>query len=47
MLQDLEAGRPLEYQSLLGAAHEVARHLRVPTPNLDALLGLTRLLAAR
>ncbi|XHS79842.1 2-dehydropantoate 2-reductase [Burkholderiaceae bacterium UC74_6] len=45
MLQDLEAGRPLEYQSLLGAAHEVARHLQVPTPNLDALLGLTRLLA--
>jgi len=45
MLQDLEAGRPLEYQSLLGAVHEVARHLNVQTPNLDALLGLTRLLA--
>jgi 2-dehydropantoate 2-reductase len=47
MLQDLEAGRPLEYQSLLGAAYEVAQHLKVPTPNLDALLGLTRLLATR
>jgi 2-dehydropantoate 2-reductase len=45
MLQDVEAGRPLELASLLGAAHEVARHLRQPTPGLDALLGLTRLMA--
>ena len=45
MLQDAEAGRPLELASLLGAAHEVARHLRAETPGLDALLGLTRLMA--
>ncbi len=46
MLQDVEAGRPLELASLLGAAHEVARHLRSETPGIDALLGLTRLMAA-
>ena len=46
MLQDYEAGRPLELDALLGAAHEVGRYLQVPTPNLDALLGLTRLMAA-
>ncbi len=45
MLQDMEAGRPLELDALLGAAHEVALHLKVPTPNLDALLGLARLMA--
>ena len=45
MLQDFEAGRPLELDALLGAAHEVGLFLKVPTPNLDALLGLTRLMA--
>jgi 2-dehydropantoate 2-reductase len=45
MLQDLEAGRPLELDALLGAAHEIARHLRMATPGIDALLGLTRLMA--
>ncbi|MBV8503969.1 MAG: 2-dehydropantoate 2-reductase [Paucibacter sp.] len=46
MLQDWEAGRPLELDALLGAAHEVGRFLKVPTPNLDALLGLARLMAS-
>jgi len=45
MLQDYEAGRSLELDALLGAAHEVGIFLKVPTPNLDALLGLTRLMA--
>lgn len=45
MLQDAEAGRPLEIAALVGAVHEIARHLALPTPNLDALLGLVRLMA--
>ena len=45
MLQDLEAGRPLEIDALLGSVREVGAHLRVPMPALDALLGLTRLMA--
>jgi 2-dehydropantoate 2-reductase len=46
MLQDWEAGRALEIDALLGAAHEVGRFLKVETPNLDALLGLARLMAS-
>lgn len=45
MLQDAEAGRPLEIDSLLAAPQEIARLVCVPTPNIDALLGLTRLFA--
>ena len=47
MLQDLEAGRPLELAALLGAPYEIARHLGMATPALGALLGLTRLMDAR
>jgi 2-dehydropantoate 2-reductase len=45
MLQDAEAGRPLEIDQLLTAPQEIGRLVGVPTPNLDALLGLTRLYA--
>jgi 2-dehydropantoate 2-reductase len=45
MLQDAEAGRPLEIDQLLAAPQEIARLISVPTPNLDALLGLARLYA--
>jgi 2-dehydropantoate 2-reductase len=45
MLQDAEAGRPLEIDQLLAAPQEIARLVSVPTPNLDALLGLARLFA--
>jgi 2-dehydropantoate 2-reductase len=45
MLQDLQAGRPLEVDALVGAVHEVGRHLGLATPNIDALLGLIRLRA--
>ena len=45
MLQDVEAGRPLEIDALLGAVREVGQHLGVPTPHLDSLLGLARLMA--
>ena len=44
MLQDLEAGRALEIDALVGAVKEVGTHLGLSTPNLDALFGLVRLL---
>ncbi|WP_127998912.1 2-dehydropantoate 2-reductase [Piscinibacter defluvii] len=43
MLQDVEAGRPLELDAIVGVVHELGRRLDVPTPNIDALFGLTRL----
>ena len=45
MLQDLEAGRPLELDALLGATREIAGHLGLATPSIDALFGLARLMA--
>ena len=45
MLQDTEAGRPLEIDALLSAVCEVGRRLHMPTPHLDSLLGMTRLMA--
>lgn len=44
MLQDLEAGRPLEIDALLGAVVELALAGGVEVPALQALLALTRLL---
>jgi 2-dehydropantoate 2-reductase len=43
MLQDVEAGRSIELDQLLAAPREIAHLVSVATPNLDALLGLTRL----
>mgnify|MGYP000105383544 CR=1 FL=1 len=45
MLQDVQAGRPLEIDALVGAVREIAQHLCIATPNIDALLGLVRLMA--
>lgn len=45
MLQDVEAGRAIELEALVGAPREIASYVGVPTPNIDALYGLTRLLA--
>ncbi len=45
MLQDAEAGRPLELDAIVGAVREIGRHLGLATPNLDALFGLARLMA--
>jgi 2-dehydropantoate 2-reductase len=45
MLQDVEAGRPLELDAIVTVVREIAQRLRIETPNLDALLGLTRLFA--
>ena len=46
MLQDAEAGRALEIDMLLGAPREIAGLLQLPTPEMDALHGITRLFAA-
>jgi 2-dehydropantoate 2-reductase len=43
MLQDAEAGRPLELDALLTAVREIGQAAGEPTPQIDALLGLTRL----
>jgi 2-dehydropantoate 2-reductase len=43
MLQDVEAGRAMELDAIVGAVHEIARRLDVPTPSIDALFGLSRL----
>lgn len=45
MLQDQEAGRPLELDALLGAPREIARQAGLATPMLDALHGLARLIS--
>jgi 2-dehydropantoate 2-reductase len=44
MLQDAEAGRPLEIDAIVGAAKEIGERVGVATPTIDALLGLIRLL---
>jgi 2-dehydropantoate 2-reductase len=46
MLQDVEAGKPLEIDVLLTAVSEIGGRVGVPTPSTDALLGLTRLFAS-
>jgi 2-dehydropantoate 2-reductase len=43
MLQDVEAGKPVELDALVGAVQELGRMVQVPTPCTDALLGLARL----
>lgn len=45
MLQDAEAGRPLELDALTGAVREIGAIVGVPTPYVDALHGLARLSA--
>jgi 2-dehydropantoate 2-reductase len=42
MLQDAEAGRPVELDSLVGAVRELGRHVGVETPLIDAIYGLAR-----
>jgi 2-dehydropantoate 2-reductase len=43
MLQDAEAGRPLEIDAIIGVVKEIGGKVGVATPNIDALLGLIRL----
>ena len=45
MLQDFEAGKPVELDALVGVAIEMGRQVGVDTPNLKALFGLARLKA--
>ena len=45
MLQDVEAGRPVELDALVGAVRELGQFTGVATPFTDALLGLARLQA--
>ncbi len=45
MLQDVEAGRAIELDALVGAVQEIGRVLQVPTPFTDALFGVSRLFA--
>jgi 2-dehydropantoate 2-reductase len=43
MLQDVEAGRPIELDAIVSSVHEIGLRLKQPMPNIAALLGLTRL----
>jgi 2-dehydropantoate 2-reductase len=47
MLQDVEAGRPPELEALLGSVVELGRLTHTDTPHIDAVYGLTHLLARR
>jgi 2-dehydropantoate 2-reductase len=42
MLQDVEAGRPLEVEALVGSVIEMGRRRDVPTPELEVVYQLTR-----
>lgn len=44
MLQDVEAGRPLETEALVGSILELGRLTRTPTPAIAAVYSLLRLL---
>ena len=44
MLQDAEAGKTLETEALIGAVVELGRLTGTPTPTIDAVCALTRLL---
>ncbi len=43
MLQDVQAGRAIELDAIVGAVVEIGCRLGQPMPNINALLGLTRL----
>lgn len=45
MLQDLERGRPMEIEALVGTVAELGRVTETPTPAIDAVLALVRLRA--
>ncbi|MCZ6575818.1 MAG: 2-dehydropantoate 2-reductase [Gammaproteobacteria bacterium] len=44
MLQDVEAGRALEIEALVGAVAELGRLTQTPTPHIDAIYACTKLL---
>jgi 2-dehydropantoate 2-reductase len=45
MLQDVEAGRPIELEALVGAPREIAGRHGIATPALDRLYNVTKLMA--
>ena len=45
MLQDVESGRALELEALVGSVIELARLTETPTPHLESIYACTRLLA--
>lgn len=45
MLQDLDAGRPMEIDALVGSVQELGRITETPTPTIDTVLGLVQLRA--
>jgi 2-dehydropantoate 2-reductase len=45
MLQDLEQGKPLELDALIGAVVELGRITQTPTPHIDAVYACASLLA--
>ena len=45
MLQDVEAGRRIELDALVTVVREIGQHIGQATPSIDAMLGLTRLMA--
>jgi 2-dehydropantoate 2-reductase len=42
MLQDLERGRSMEIEPLVGVVQELGRLLHIPTPTIDVVLALVR-----
>ncbi len=42
MLQDLEAGRPMEVDAIVAVPQQLARMCDIPTPTLDVALGLLK-----
>jgi len=47
MLQDLEAGRPLEIDALVGSVVELAQHQAIDVPHLQTLYACVKLLEAQ
>ena len=47
MLQDIEAGRPIEIEALVGSVIELGRLTGTPTPRIETVYALMRLLAQR
>ncbi|WP_187429708.1 hypothetical protein ROLI_010440 [Roseobacter fucihabitans] len=45
MLQDLDAGRPMEIDALVGSVQELGRITETATPTIDTVLALTKLRA--
>ena len=46
MLQDIEAGRAPEIDALVGSVVELARLVEIPTPHIDTVYALMKLLAS-